>query len=401
MTTLLSILFLAPALFGWLAEPLAAELETLKGEVHQGVLAGITADHVTLKVDAADLTVPVSEALDLRFPTARPPLTAPPPVLMTLTDGTRLSGTNYTVARSQVTLQTEHGPLTVQGSTVAHVRLMAATETQLEAFRAIVARESKDDTLVSLTKDGTLNRLSGIVGDIGEKVQFLLDGDDLQVKREKIFGIVYRRREATRRPASIQVTLLGGDQWQAKQVTLDGQTAKVQLAVGPELSLPVELLKSVDYSAGKVRYLSQDDPRDLQAVHVWGGAKVDPHNLPNYFRRDRSRSGPLSIGGIAFRRGLHLFPDTTIRYRLGAEYTRFKAGVGIDDEVAEGWGNARLKILGDSKVLFEGDIKNGEKLLELDLDVAEVRDLLITVTSGADKLDSGDFVDLVNARVLK
>ena len=385
-----------------LADLPAVEAESLKGDVQKGQLQALTAEGATLKSGEEQKLIPAEGLLELRLTAVPANVAAQPTIVVTLLDGSRLSCTAYSVASGEARLTSPNGELSVPIGQVAHVRFTLQTEIQAEAWRGMIDKAGRNDSVVIVTKEGTLDRLSGVVGNVAEKVQFLLDGDELQVNRDKLHGIIYRKREPAKAGSALIVQLVGDDLVLAKSAQFDGTAFDVALAAGGQMKVPADRLRSIDYSAGKVRYLSQDAPREIDATHVWGGAKVEPKNMNNYFRRDRCRSGPLSLNDTIYRRGLYLFPDTTIRYRIGGEFTRFKAVVGIDDEAADGIGDAHLKISdGEGKVLHESDIKNGDPARDLELDVTGVRDLVISVTHGRDKLDCGDFVDLADARVLK
>jgi len=385
-----------------LADLPAVEAESLKGEVQKGQLQSLTADGALLKVGDQEKLIPANGLLEVRLTAVPATVAVQPSIVATLIDGSRLSCTQYVVASGEAKLTSPNGELTVPIGQIAHVRFTLQTEIQAEAWQAMIDKGGRNDSVIIGTKEGSLDRLNGVIGNIGEKVQFLLDGDELLVNRDKLHGIIYRKREAPRTSTSLIVQLVGDDRVLAKSAQFDGTSFEVLLAVGGLMKIPADRLRSIDYSAGKVRYLSQEAPREIDARHVWGGAKVEQKDMNNYFRRDRCRSGPLSLNDTVYRRGLYLFPDTTIRYRIGGEFTRFKAVIGIDDEAADGIGDAHLKITdGEGKVLHESDVKNGEPPRELELDVTSVRDLVISVTHGRDKLDCGDFVDLADARVLK
>jgi hypothetical protein len=378
------------------------EVETLKGETHRGPLTALSSTAATVRVGETETKVPAEELLEVRWQAAPSTLTLPP-MVATLADGSRLSCTDYSTSRAQAKLDGPYGTLEIPVGQVAHVRFLAGTDAQTSSWLKYVERAERDDALVTQAKDGSIDRLTGVVGDVSAEVQFLIDGEELKVKREKLHGIIYRQREAVRKPAStLTVALLGGDFLNASSATWDGEKFEVSLLAGASVTIPPDRLRSIDYSGGKVKYLSADAPRDITAISIWGNVKVPEENLGNYFRRDRTRHSPtLSLDRKQYRRGLFFFPDTTVRYRIGGDYTRFKALAGIDDrEASDDYGDAKLTIQGDTKVLLEASIKRGEAPIPIDLDVAGVRDLIISVTHGPE-LDTGDFVDLVDARVVK
>jgi hypothetical protein len=149
---------------------------------------------------------------------------------------------------------------------------------------------------------------------------------------------------------------------------------------------------TLDFSLGKVRYLSQLEPREVKYTpffdQVW-----------TYYR-DRPRDGGmLRLGNKEYARGLWIHSRTLLKYRLNAEYRRFQAVMGIDQAVAP-LGNVHVVISGDEKVLHQSDVRGTDPPLNLDLDIAGVRELEILVDFGGD-LDIADHLDLADAKVIK
>jgi hypothetical protein len=63
-------------------------------------------------------------------------------------------------------------------------------------------------------------------------------------------------------------------------------------------------------------------------------------------------------------------------------------------------GNVTLSVFGDDDLLAEHEIDGSDAPLPLDLDVTGVRRLRIVVDYG-DNLDTGDWLNLCNARIVK
>jgi hypothetical protein len=156
--------------------------------------------------------------------------------------------------------------------------------------------------------------------------------------------------------------------------------------------VPDEQVLSLDFSSGKVRFLSQLEPREVKYTpffdQVWT------------YCRDRPRDGgSLRLGNKEYARGLWIHSRTFLKYRLSGDYRRFQAVMGIDQAVAP-LGNVHVVISGDGKTLLESDVRGSDPPQNLDLDVAGVRDLEILVDFGGD-LDIADHLDLADAKVVK
>lgn len=371
----------------------AAELQTLKGEAHQGQLVELSATNVVLRSGTTDARIPIAETLEIRLPESK---SAELPVAggarVALRDGTQLLGTRYSVAGGQATLESPYyGRLALPLASVASVRFGAPAQKLEAAWDGFVQRDAKKDLLV-IRKGDVLDQLAGVVGDIDAKVKLLLDGDEIPVNLEKIYGIIYARPSASAARGTCQVAMSNSDQLQVQQITWNGTELKAKLVAGPEITLPLERVRALDFSSGKVRYLSQLEPREVKYVPFF--------DITWTYHRDRNLDGgPLRVGGKTYRRGLALHSRTLLRYRIGGEYGRFQAMMGID-EVVDRQGDVHVVISGDGKVLHESDVRGVDPPKPLDLDVTGVRDLDILVDFGGD-LDIADHLDLADAKLVK
>ena len=381
---------LAPSLFPGSA---AVEVATLKGDRHAGELLELTAATVVIKQGADSLKVPLADLLEVRFPAGQPPEPADGPRLA-LVDGSQLPLKEFSVANDEARCETAFGTFRVPISRVAHVRFGTSAGKLDEAWDALLARESKNDLLV-VKKEDVLDFLAGATGDVGEKITFLLDGDEVPVAREKVYGIILHRRVPNLNKPLCELHLAGGGVIKASRCALEGSELKLRLVAGADLALPLPSVSSIDFSSGKVVYLSQLEPRDVKYVPFF--------DIVYEYRRDKSLDGtPLALAGKTYPRGLALHSRTTLRYRIAGEYTKFQAIAGIDDEVRRnGDYSVRLVITGDNKPLFDAEVKTRDAPRPLDLDVTGVRDLEILVDFGSDMLDICDHLDLADAKLVK
>ena len=240
-----------------------------------------------------------------------------------------------------------------------------------------------------------LDYLDGVVVELTDKsVKFLLDGEEELIKREKIFGLLFGRRPAGLKPASVRIELVNGDVVLAASVIGSAKGLTAKLSSKAEVPLLLEQLKSIDLSQGKLRYLSQLEPRDV---------KYTPYfDVTWEYRRDTNMDGgPLRLGNKVYPRGLCLHSKTQLKYRLGGEYRRLQTVIGIDHLVASnGYGDCRLVISGDGKSLFEAEVKAKDSPRPIDLDVEGVVMLEILVDFGGN-LDISDHLDLADAKLVK
>jgi NPCBM/NEW2 domain len=388
-------LYAAFAAAGQPAAGLRVELATLAGSRQTGTLLELGGDHAAIHTGKADVKVPLSEVLELRV--VRPKAALSPDLRrpeLTLTDGSRIYWTALRVEGQQVDVETPHlGKFAFPLTAVASIRLATADAQVADAWKDLAARDSAQDMLVS-REGNSLDHLDGTVGAIdATQIRFVIDGEENVVKRAKVFGVIYSRKNAEAGKPVCEVSTLSGDFLKSQTAVWNAGSLTVGLLGGAQVSVPDEQLVSLDYSLGKVRYLSQLDPRSVEYTpyfdQVWT------------YWRDRTRDGAaLRLGNKDYARGLWIHSRTLLKYRLNAEYRRFQAVMGIDDAAAS-LGNVHVVISGDGKKLVEADVARSDAPRNLDLDVGGVRELSILVDFGADNLDIGDHLDLADARLIK
>lgn len=415
------------ALLGILLSDLPqVQIETLKSGAANGTLKSVSATQVTV----GDKSYPVSDVLELRVvPTAgsiaapvsptnpsvpattpTSPVTAPDgtaataapvPIEITLSDGSRLTAIEMSFAKGELRIKSPRfGEVSAKKAALKSLRLQADDPKFREAWSKLVTRESKKDLLV-VRKENKLDFIAGVAGDITEStVNFLVDGEEFPARREAVYGVIFQPAPPVGK-LTATAELEGTDSLQLKSVTLKDEKWQLVSLAGVAAVVPVNQLKSLDYSAGKIRQLSQMDPIDVQYFPFWG--QGDP--TTEYRRNFSGPLGiltPITLGGKAYPKGLAIHSKTILKYRLGGEYRRFQAMMGIDDFTGQSGhlGDVHLKITGDNKVLYEGDPKHSDPPLALNFDVTGVRDLTILVDYGAN-LDIGDWLDLADAKVSK
>ena len=387
----------------WMMWALAGDLpqvqvETLKSGQAAGELKQMTATRIVV----GDKHVPLSEVLEIRFPA--PVTLAPVPgapasssIEVVLADGSRIPGAQITVAGSEVKLTSiEFGTTTIRKNVLRSLRF-GATDAKLdEAWQKILDRDSKKDLIV-VRKDDKLDFLAGVAGEIdAQTVKFLVDGEEVPVKRERVYGLIYQPAAFTGKTQAI-MELLGVGTLQTKQIVTQDQNCLVILASGVTMTVPLNRVKFIDFSLGKIRQLSQMTPSDVKYVYYWDEASR------HEFRKDSGPTGQLiTLGGERYPKGLSIHSKARLTFRLQGEYRRFQTTLGIDDNADDTGtrGDVTLTILGDDKPLLETEVKGPDAPRKVDLDVTNVRELQILVDFGGD-LDIADWLSLGDAKVIK
>jgi hypothetical protein len=276
---------------------------------------------------------------------------------------------------------------------VARVLFAPAVGKSAEVWDGLVAKESKKDLLV-VKKGETVDYLSGLIGNVEDKVRFTLDGEEVPVSREKVFGVLYARRTPPRTRGLFELETIGGDSWPVASARVAGDALEIKTPAGFEATLPGTVLARMDFSGGKVKYLT-----DLE----WQGLKYVPWADESYPPQKNAGLGdrPLLFRGKPVSRGLWIHSQSTLTWRLAGDFRRFQAIVAIEDQGVRGRGEVDLRIKGDGKVLFEGPVRWSDAPAPLDLDVAGVREFEVHVGFGAFNYGPGDHLVLGEARLVK
>jgi hypothetical protein len=399
------------------------QVTTLSGDRQHGALEAVSATSVTLNAEGKSIVIPYPEVLVIRSTQVAPSTSNEPLIELKLVDNSRIRVQKLTSAGNLATIvHSQLGELKLPLSIVSSVRLAPADPKVDGEWTQLTERIIKKD-LVAIRKGDVLDHLDGVIGGLGEAtMQFQLEGDNIPIKREKVFGLIFSKRESSAKKATAQFALVTGDRLAVKQIDWNGTIWKAKLASGLDLEIPADLFQALDCSLGKVTYLSDLEPRSVKFTPFFAH-----QNLSSVYeyRRDKDFEGnPITLferpsQRVSYEKGLAIHSRNVMKYRLGNEYRRFQSIMGIGAEVPNG--EVDIVIKGDQRVLFEGTVKALEAdekgnvhrvaAQKLDLDVTGVVELEILVDWGRDTMnregkpiranDIGDRLYLANARVIK
>ena len=389
------------------------DVKTLQGTGASGTLLELSSERVLVATLDGKTTFKVAELLSVT-PKQRPAEPEDkPPLHIELTGGSALAATSYLVGQGKARIGlASGGPVKLAAELVRSVRLNDLDEPIAERWQQILAAKATGDVIVVRRQQGDgVRDLEGVLGDVtSDRVQFDLDGDSFSVLRNRVMGFIYYHPQGAGLPEAIcRVSDAAGSEWFARWLRLDQERLHMVSVTGTKASLPVAELKGLDFSAGKIVFLSDLEPQSFKWTPFLGSAKVSPR-LAGYYcpRRDQSLSGgPLRLRGSSddseprvFDKGLAIHSRTEMVYRPGRKFRRFQAVAGIDESVRRQGGHLRLEITADNKTIFDKIITGRDEPITLDLDIAGVRRLKILVDFG-DELDIADHLDLCDARFIK
>lgn len=409
-------------LIGMLQSP-EVRLLPLDGAPQAGTLVRITGAEVVFSGSAGETTVPTRDllAIEISNSSRSPKATEPVDIAATdgasfqqirLHDGSVIEGHSVVRAAQQLTIRSSWlGTVEIASGLVRAVRLQNDAPQFSAQWNAYLLRETEKDLLVVPKSDGDgLDFLVGIVSAIGpEKISFLLDNEDIPVPTERVYGVVFA--STPRKPIDRGIVLesAGGQRIIAGSVTFDGSGFQVKTAWGQDVTVASADLRRIDFSTGRLKYLSELDP----IAEVFSG--IDPEGsvfagliddetarLMYGPRRDTTidPAHRIRLRGRVFSKGLCIHSRTELRYALDRRYSTLETLVGVDDLVAFNQiSQVALKITGDGDVLFEKVFVTNEEPVPVKLDVHNVATLSILVDY-ADNNSSCDWLDLADARLI-
>jgi hypothetical protein len=413
-TTLLTILALAgPALAA------DAKVRLLAGEGPAGQVVAVTTDRITVRTSAGEKSIPAAEVMWVEFASAAD---SKPEVWIELLDGSRLNAVAYTAAAGQAKVELTSGlAVTVATRAIKWVRFRPADPALAGQWREILESQARGDMVVlrktsmrpveegdnaAAVTEVALDQHEGTILDVSpESVQFDFDGEKIDVRRDKLEGIVYyhpARREFS--PPACKLVDVGGSAWSVKSLELASGRLSGSTVVGVALDFPLAAVAKIDYSVGNVLFLA-----DLEPDTGGGDPAVSLQPAAMTFKFGRMfgvRSRPplgaasFQIKGTKYDSGLSLHSPASLVYRMPEGMRWLRAVAGVDDSVVVP-GRFDLVVLGDGKELVRHPFSADQRgPLSLDLDVTNIRRITITLDP-ADGQDIGDQLDLCEARLTK
>ena len=383
-------------------------VQTLDGRVVVGSLAELNSQQLTVETPDGRVSLTTGELLQVVFKSSSVALDQPPEVWVELLDGSSLIGMELAVEGKTARVKLRDGStFEVPTAALTTVRLKEQSQQVAQEWSRIVGMRHTTDVLI-VGSGETIDYHKGVLRDVSPStVQFELDGDLLPVKRPKVHGLLYYHPPDDSPPEPIcEITDVGGSRWSVQTLELAADLPLAHRLTwttpgGLKRTQPLPMVRQIDFSRGKIVFLSDLNPESLTYTPYFGTGKGLPL-LAKFFalREDKNlRSGPLQLGKKKYSKGLALHSRTKVVYRLPGRFSRLQATAGIDEGVRPR-GNVRLVIYGDDRVLLETTVTGTDPPKPIDLDLNGVRRIAILADFGKE-MDVADHLDLCEARILK
>lgn len=357
----------------------------LNGTNRMGELQTLAADQLVMNTDRGAEQIPTDTVMQVEFSPAEGDVVDSQMIGATFADRSTLLLSSFESDGTNATLMTpEISELSAPIRQISDVRFSPLDDKIAARWEDLRSRNARDDLLV-IRKGDVLDYVAGSIGKVtSSAITILVREKELSAPREKVFGLVFASRPAPRQMRRIAVQTGTGSSLQAETLLLDGEQLQVTLASLGKVTLPLSGVQTLDYGGGRIRYLA-DLPFDQS------GSKAPHENDPVVWfvcRNAPSGTGgkaPLLIGTREFRKGLWLHSGAVLRFRLNREFTQLRAIAGFDlthvTRMPRFDPRVRLVISGDGKELYAKEYLWSDSPQQLDISLADVRELTIRVDS--------------------
>ncbi len=391
----------------------SATVTSLDGKSVPGAIVALDATGLTLRTATGEEKFAVENLQSVR---AQAVLTRPTPeVVVQLADGSQLFGAEFQLEASRAILIGLDGvQVVLPRRAIRWARFQGSLAVSAGDWQEALSTQAAGDLLVvrkSGAKDATggtkmvLDPLEGTVKRVGNgTIGFDFDGDEISVKAEKVEGIVFFRPTEPANPQLIcKVSTASWGVLQASEVAWIEGNLQLKSPSGVSLRIPWTAGTVLDYRAGNIQWLAE-----LESDTVRTAFHFQPSGMTIKFADlfSPDANGPfggngLKLGKQTFESGLSLHSPTTLTYRIPEGFAKFRANLGLVEEVSAA-ANLQFRILADQRVVFERTIAatDAREPVEVECDLAGARRFTIEVAAG-NGLDIGDTIILGDARFVK
>jgi hypothetical protein len=382
------------------------KLRTLSSKEVSGDLVRINEKEIVIRdKDKKEVATPLLEVLDVELgPAVLPAGTKY--IDVELTDGSLLHCGQFTLKKREVELKLISGQdVKLPLAQVSYVLNNAQDKNVRDEWKKLLGKQGNHD-MVAVKNEGSVNTLEGTLGeadDKGETINFQHGDATVPVKLERIHGMSFFRKTDPARPDSIcKVYDTSNNTLMVLKIAQTPTGYTMTTVCGAQIEFPTQLLARLDFSKGKLTYLSDAGKADCD-VKMLEKKESSTLDGTDHVKLDKNLDGgPLRIAGQTYTKGLAVPATTELVYDIGGEYKEFKAILGFDDQVT-GDSHVKIVIEGDNRELFKTEMRRGEKekkSLPIVVDVKNVKQLRIWVKS-ADLLDLGYHINFADAKVSK
>jgi hypothetical protein len=259
--------------------------------------------------------------------------------------------------------------------------------------KALAAPSAELDRVFIKDEDGKVNSVAGLVDALdATQLTIEVNGQNRQVPREKVVGIVVAQPAAVDAPPRCEVAFRDGSVVGGQSLELAGGEAKLTQAGGGAVAFQWRAVSRVVIRSSRVAYLS-----DLKPIVEEQRPIV---TLPLPAQRDRSVSGkPLTLGSRTYDKGLGVHSRSLLTFAAEKKWDTLAATIGLD-AAAGGKGECEFVVLADGERLFSKPMKASDSPIDIQLSITGREQVTLIVEPGAG-LDLADHANWCEVRFVR
>ena len=397
----------------------SVSVQTTDGQTLSGELVALHGQFLEVSIGGDNQTLPLEQIENIDF--AQTNSQVPSASLQCrLADGSRFNATDISISDTQATLKLcSDATITLAQNSLKSLLLfdLANEPDRLKQWEEFLQSFTATSDAIIAEKNEALQAIEGIVGDAGEDgFDFQMGGRQVTVKAEKLTGIILYRADRELPNSVCEVRLTDNSSIAAAQMELAEGQLNIATGTGDQISLPLELIASLNCSAGRSIYLSDL----LPTTNDWKPLVASQTNLEALSRlnlsiANESFSGQtlslrtLPTDGLNFlattqtyAKGFAMRGGCRLAFNLNGQFKRLTALAGFAPKTEALPGNVEMEIQVDNDTVLSAVMENRKLVqpLPIEIDLANAKRLIIRVNYH-DGRSVGDLIHLVDARLAR
>ena len=332
-----------------------------------------------------------------------------------LIDGSRFSLQKWKVVDQNVYLMTPGGTsLSVRTRNVQAIKTRTQTPDLEARWLAMSRQNPTEGDAIMILRNGSYETLEGRINGVeDERVDFTMDERQARIKLTKLEGLVFYHASGREmvEPTFI-LEMKDGSQIEGRRIQVKKEWADVETVAGVKFKTKRTSLRRAVFSVGRVVFLGNVKPASTDWNPLLANSRMtsllNQLNLPQANRGFDNQPLELFIrddeGAIQRRRfksGYSMKSGSKLAFSVEKKFTKAKGWVGFAPDARVG-GNARIRIRGDGRSLFDKVLVNAENTgaEELELNIEGVSRIVIEVLAH-DGRTVGDIFHFGDLRVVR
>ena len=269
----------------------------------------------------------------------------------------------------------------------------AAAATNADFEKALRLPFAEFDRVFVADESGQVSLVTGLVDALDEQeLRFEVSGQQRQLPRSKLFGIVLAQPAMIRAAARCAVVFVDGSVLSGESLEVAAKRGTLSLGAGLTAEFPWTIVSSVTIRSRRVAYLS-----DLQPLAEEQQPLV---TLGFPAQRDRGAAGQgLKLGSRVYEKGLGVHARSLLTFPTEKQWDIFSATIGLDS-ASGGKGDCIFQVLADGQLIFSKRMRGTDDPQEIQLPVTGRAQVTLRVEPGAG-LDLGDHANWCDARLIR